>query len=207
MTISDGLMIFVVLLAPFLAVFAQKRLDIWRDQRNRKLVVFKHLMATRGAILSSDHVQALNMIDLEFTGKTYEGIRRIWKEYLDHLGALNSLDPEKKKELMPIWTSKSDDLLASLLQEMGNCLGYDFDKVHLKRGIYSPQGHADTDLENRAIRHLSLEILAGDRQLPMTTTLLPLDEESAKEGKRILESLQAVLDGKRAIKYELHSDK
>lgn len=67
MTISDGLMILAVLVAPFLAVFAQKQIELWREQRSRKLWVFKTLMATRGRALSLEHVQALNVIDLEFT--------------------------------------------------------------------------------------------------------------------------------------------
>ena len=66
MTISDGLMIIAILIAPFLAVFAQRQIDLWREQRQRKLWVFKTLMATRGRTLSPEHVQALNMIELEF---------------------------------------------------------------------------------------------------------------------------------------------
>lgn len=65
MTISDGLMIIAILIAPFLAVFAQRRIDIWREHRQRKLWVFKTLMATRGRALAPEHVQALNMIELD----------------------------------------------------------------------------------------------------------------------------------------------
>jgi hypothetical protein len=67
MTLSDGLIIIAILIAPFLAVFAQRQIDLWREQRQRKLWVFKTLMATRGRTLSPEHVQALNMIELEFT--------------------------------------------------------------------------------------------------------------------------------------------
>ena len=69
MTISDILMILAVLLAPFLAVYVQKKIETWKSQRDTKLWIFKTLMATRGATLSPQHVQALNMIDLEFSGK------------------------------------------------------------------------------------------------------------------------------------------
>ena len=76
MTISDWLMIIAVLLAPLIAVQVQKWLEHHRENRERKLRVFKTLMATRAATVSPDHVQALNMIDLEFSGKRKYNVRR-----------------------------------------------------------------------------------------------------------------------------------
>ena len=87
MTISDVLMIVAVLVAPFLAVFAQKQIELWRERRARKLWVFKTLMATRGRALSVEHVQALNMIDLEFTKASEKEILSAWKLYHDHLNS------------------------------------------------------------------------------------------------------------------------
>ena len=65
-TISDWLMITVVLLAPFIAVFAQRKIDLIREKRNHRLWVFRTLMATRGNKISLEHVQALNSIELIF---------------------------------------------------------------------------------------------------------------------------------------------
>ena len=69
MKFSEVLTILAVILGPILAVQAQKAIERWRERRNRKLWVFKTLMATRGSRLSPNHVQALNMIDLEFSVK------------------------------------------------------------------------------------------------------------------------------------------
>lgn len=70
MTISDGLLIVAVLLAPFLAVFAQRQIELWREHRQRKLWVFKTLMATRGRTLSPEHRVVLpskRIVQLTFT--------------------------------------------------------------------------------------------------------------------------------------------
>jgi uncharacterized protein DUF6680 len=45
-------------------------------------------MATRAARLTPDHVQALNLIDVEFYSKRkkYKRVLDAWKAYHDHLG-------------------------------------------------------------------------------------------------------------------------
>lgn len=66
MTIADWLMIAAVLLGPIIAVQLTRYLDNKKEERERKLQVFKTLMATRAYTVSWDHVVALNRIDLEF---------------------------------------------------------------------------------------------------------------------------------------------
>ena len=200
------MMIAAVIIAPFLAVFAQRQLDNLREIRGRRLSVFRSLMATRAAILSPDHVQALNMIDLEFTGNRFKKVRIAWKEYLDHLCSLNGLDSKKQEENLPTWSTKRDDLLAKLLQEMGNRLGYKFDSVQIKRGIYSPQAHADVEQEQNLLRKALLEVLAGKREIPINAVITPLNEEAAAQGKRMMEGIVGVLEGERAVKYQLQTE-
>lgn len=118
-TISDWLMITAVLIAPLLAVQVQKRLEKLRESRGRKMRIFKTLMATRAATVSTDHVQALNMIDLEFHDNKYKRVTTAWKTYLDHLSSF----PKEDEKAQAVWVDKKTDLLAKLLQEMGNSLG------------------------------------------------------------------------------------
>lgn len=66
MAIGDFMMIVAVMVAPFLAIFAQRKIDEHRERRGQKLWVFRTLMATRGNKISLEHVQALNSIDLFF---------------------------------------------------------------------------------------------------------------------------------------------
>ena len=74
MTLAEVLMVIALLAGSIAAVQVQKRLDRLREEHGRKIWIFKTLMATRAAVLSPDHVQALNMIDLEFRGKQYEKV-------------------------------------------------------------------------------------------------------------------------------------
>ena len=174
MEFANWMMIAAVLCGPVLAVQAQKWIETAREKRNRRLNVFKRLMATRGAVLSPAHVEALNMIDLEFggRGKRNEKVRATWKEYLDHLCNLSE-DPEQQRQQLPIWTERKDVLLAELLHEMGSAVGYKFDKVQIRRGIYAPRGHANWELETQLLRRFLIELLAGQRTLPLDVRSLP----------------------------------
>ena len=60
MTIADGLIIAAVILGPILAVQAQRTIQTRKEERERKLWIFKILMATRGMSLSPRHVEGLN---------------------------------------------------------------------------------------------------------------------------------------------------
>jgi len=200
MTISDGFMILAILIAPFLAVFAQKQIELWREKRARKLWIFKTLMATRGRTLSIEHVQALNMIDLEFTKPSEKEVVIAWKEYLDHLNSYPR-EGDDQKERAVVWTKRTEDLLAKLLGQMGTSLGYKFDPVQIRRAFYSPEGHATVEFELQLLRRMVLEWLGGNRKV--SVSLVPKDEEAAKQGERFLNGVLGIIEGQRLIKVEL----
>lgn len=195
MNIADWLMIVAVLLAPVVAVQVQKALERYRDDRARKIGVFKTLMATRAATVSPLHVQALNTIDLEFHGKKYKSVTDSWKTYLDHL---NHYPTEEEKQQL-VWGERSADLLAKLLMEMGKSLGYIFDEVHVRRAIYAPQAHANIEKENLLIRQGLVRLLYGDVHLKMDVTSFPVTEEAINEQKALRKGLQELMDGKRTL--------
>lgn len=187
-TISDGLMICAVILAPLIAVQVDKYLEKKRNKKGRKLGIFKTLMATRGRALDPRHVEALNMIDLEFEGE--KSVTDAWKAYLDHLVNMpkypttegrNEEQQKSDKTLydsqMSTWGNQREDYLADLLYKMGNSLDYKFDKTHIKRSIYSPQGHADIENEQQFLRKALIELLMGRLTLPVETVTNPLSEE------------------------------
>lgn len=186
--ITDVLMILAVSISPFLAVFVQRQIDLQRERRGAKLAIFKDLMGTRRFTLSPVHVQALNRIDLEFAGKSSaeREVRNIWKEYLDHLSSLPP-DPIAKEQKMPSWLEKNEDYLAALLVAMGECVGYSFDKVYIKKGIYSPEGHAHEYFENLTIRRGFLELLQNKRSL--YTMIVPQNPEVAADFQTNLSSV------------------
>ncbi len=163
MECSDIISICAIIAGPIFAVQIEKYLERRRENKNRRLSIFKTLMATRGTVLSWDHVEALNRIDLEFSGnKKFEKVIQAWKAYFDNLS--QKYTPEEEA----IWVNKNRDLLADLLYEMGHSLGFGFDKILIKRNVYSPVGHAKIEFEQEQIRKSMLEILSGDKGFPIT---------------------------------------
>src|SRR5690606_25172987 len=120
MTIADWLMILAVLSGPVVAVSLRRYLDNKKEIRERKVNLFKTLMATRAYNVSWSHVEALNKIDLEFDSKNKKekAVIEAWKEYLDLLN--NTTIP------MDQWGIKRVDLLVELLHKMAKVLDYDF---------------------------------------------------------------------------------
>jgi hypothetical protein len=145
--------ILAIIAGPIIAVRVQKKIDLATEARKRKLDLFKTLMATRAAVVSAEHVRALNMIELEF--RDNKKIIDAWIEYHDHL------NQQFTQETFQVWSEKSRDLLANLLREMGTSLGYQFDNVRIKKGAYLPQGLGVWELAGQAIRDGAVKILTG----------------------------------------------
>jgi len=188
-------MILAEILAPVIAVQVQKFLEQNREEHERKVVVFKTVMAKRASTNSPNHVEALNMIDLEFHDKKYKNVKLAWKTYLDHLGNF----PNDDEQLQPVWVDKRIDLLARLLLEMGKSLDYDFDEVHIKKGIYSPEAHARVEEENTLLRKGLLGLLDGNKALKIDIQSFPITEEDVKEQKEIRKGIQDILSGKSTL--------
>jgi hypothetical protein len=168
MKIYDWLMILSVLLSPFLAVYANIIIERKRQARERRLTIFRTLMATRAATLSPEHVQALNMIDIEFYGRNRKSkeVLQAWRIYLDHLGDQKSFTDNS-------WIERRIELFIDLMHKMSISLGYDFDKVHIKRTSYFPKGFGDIEDDQTIIRKGIVAWLKGELSVPMRVTDFP----------------------------------
>jgi hypothetical protein len=126
MGVAAWLTIIAIFLGPIVAVQLTRFLDDKKEERERKLRVFKTLMATRGVVLSWAYVEALNLIDLEFSSKRRKEREVIdaWKAYLDLLS--NKAIPTDQ------WATRNVDLRVELLHKMSVVLNYPFDKTHIK---------------------------------------------------------------------------
>lgn len=158
------------LLGPILAIQAQKWLERSRSIKERRLAIFRTLMATRAATISPEHVQALNAVPVEFYGdsKKLKKINEAWKLYLDHHDEwLNKTDA---------WSQKRHDLLLDLLHRMAQFLNYDFTKAQIDRDIYSPKAHGDLATDQEVIRKGVVALLKGEISLPMAVKEFPTTE-------------------------------
>lgn len=67
--ITDIIIIFAIVLGSIIAVQITEYLRSTKDARNRKVHIFRNLMATRSAQLAAMHIEALNLVELEFQSK------------------------------------------------------------------------------------------------------------------------------------------
>ncbi|MDZ7852155.1 MAG: DUF6680 family protein [Halomonas sp.] len=110
----------------------------------------------------------IELLEFDKNHKKERDVIDAWKEYLDLLN--NSTIPIDQ------WGVKRVDLLVELLHKMARVLNYDFDKTHIKNSSYSPRAHGETEDEQAALRRGLIEVLGGNRPLPMFITNFPQDE-------------------------------
>lgn len=142
-------------LGPVLAVYVTRRIDESRQVRERRLAIFRSLMATRRATLAADKVMALNMVEIDFYGiKTVE---KAHQEVMSHINLPRPLPVD--------WGDRHRKLLTKLLSEMAEVLGYDLQQLDVLEGGYYPQGFADIELEQQELRREFIQVLSGNRSL------------------------------------------
>ena len=127
------LTVVAIIVAPIIALNVQRQADEDREWKNRKLWIFKTLMSNRSTRLNPAFVQALNMIDIEFTAAPEKGIQDAWTKLLEHYNDWGGKTPEQRKVDEDRDFETATNLLAELLVKMGKQLGYDFDKVYVKK--------------------------------------------------------------------------
>lgn len=152
---TDLLTVFAALLSPLVAIQVTEWIRRGQESRSRKLHVFRTLMSTRAEKLAPNHVEALNLIDIEFDARRpkEKKVVEAWKLYHSHLS-----DPNYPQET---WAVRQTELLVELLYEMALYLGYEFDKAHIKRSAYFPRGHGEIEEEQHRLRKAILGAFAG----------------------------------------------
>jgi len=181
-----------IVLGPVLALQIQRKLDEGREVRTRKLGLFRTLMSLRATFLAPAFVQALNLIDIEFTDASEKPVRDAWKELQDHYSDWGRKTAEQGKSDESKDVERAGELRAELLVKMGTTLGYNFDKVYVKKGIYYPRGLGDMEEELHALRKRLLSLLAGTSKLPVAVfeekfppmTVLPDPQTVGDQGPR-----------------------
>ncbi len=125
--------------------------------------------------------------------KKYKEIRIAWKGYLDCLCSYPQGEDSHLQNQLPVWNEKKGDLLAKMLIEMGKSLGYCFDDVDIKKGIYLPLGHTVLEKELAVIRQRLIQILSGDSTLKMDINSFPVDAKALDDQKSLtIELLKAL---------------
>lgn len=153
--------ILAIIAGPILSIQISQYLSHKKILKERKLEIFKVLMATRSASLTPAHTQALNMIDVEFRQKVKleRDVISAWKLYHAHLQ-----DQNYPKET---WGSRKGDLLIDLLYAMAISLDYDFDKSQIKSLSYYPSGYGELEDDQYTLRKKAVELFKGKISIPI----------------------------------------
>jgi len=143
MDLALGIAVVIATFAgPVFAVLVTRHIDNARQVRDRRLNVFRTLMATRRTFLSPEKVIALNMVEIEFYG-----IRTVQDVHRDVMAHINAPRP-----LPQDWEERHRTLLTRLLSEIAKVLGYQLQQLDVLEGGYYPQGLADIEVEQQAVR-------------------------------------------------------
>jgi hypothetical protein len=153
--VLGGAVVIATFAGPVLAVLVTRHIDNVRRVNERRLAIFRSLMATRRTLLSADKVTALNMVEIEFYG--IQSVQDAHREVMTHI---NTPPPSPAG-----WDARHRTLLTRLLSEMARVLHYELQQLDVLEGGYYPQGFADIDLEQQAVRRALIEVLSGRRPL------------------------------------------
>lgn len=169
-----------VVLATFLGPIIALWITRWRDgvaaKYNRRLYVFRTLMATRKIGISTDHVNALNLIEVDFY-KCKE-VETAWKAYLDHLN-----DPRGVED--DVWRETKEKRLAELLFKMAAVLKFDIPALDLFKGGYAPKGWAHRDARQNGFLEFFHEMSEGTKNFPLWLNgVTPSEQQVPPEQRR-----------------------
>jgi hypothetical protein len=191
---SDYVIAACTLLGPILAVQAQKWLEGFREKRERRLTIFRTLMATRATNLSAAHVEALNAVPIDFYKD--KKVMDTWEEYFAHLTNVPAGNP--------VWGQKRLDLFVKLLAAIGSRVGYDFNVAEMNR-IYFPTAHGEMEDEQNAIRKGLAAMLKGG-VLPMAVKEFPSSPEAIDAQKTLIEKLSKAYAEDGSLKVTIATD-
>ena len=181
MTLTDCLTILAIVLGPIVAVLITRWLDDRRERLARRMDVFRTLMRTRRNNMSPEHVGALNLVEIEFSAD--DDVMKNWRALLNHFGTVQVRrpdethpsdakpdDPEVRQRNERFYTrltTERQSLLAKLLHAMAKALRFPAEQLEIFEGGYTPQGWVDQETEQMLGRRFLLEVLRGDRAVPV----------------------------------------
>jgi hypothetical protein len=149
--------VFATFAGPIAAVLVTRFIDDRRAVRVRQLEVFRALMRTRRNALLPDHVNALNLVEIEF--HSVPRVLDAYRELMKHINSGGIINDQ--------WLAKHRSELTRLLSEMASALGYTIQQLDVFEGGYYPSGWGQEAEQQLAMRLGLLELLSGRRSLPV----------------------------------------
>lgn len=158
--------IVAIVIGPLSAVAAAEYISRRRKLYEQKHAVFRALMKTRRTWLSPEHVEALNLIEIEFQGR-----KSVLEAYSKLFDFFEKGIAERKDEDENSYFSRRakhhGELLSNLLFSMSKELGYKHDQFEIFRGGYSPEHFGQIEQDQEKVRKLFSGLYDGTKYLPI----------------------------------------
>jgi hypothetical protein len=139
--------------------------DSKKEKKDRKLWIFRVLMANFQNRFCYDIVSAINLVEVDFDGDN--NVKKAWKNYLKTLKPKN---PNPTDEQAKACLEEIDNALAELLKSIGASLGYKRDKLDILNNSFIPGRWQNDDFHIRRKEQLLMEVLENKRSLNFNVT-------------------------------------
>jgi len=153
--------VLAILLGPITGVVIARYLDDRRENKSRKWKIFSGLMRTRKMGLSPEHVESLNLVEIEFYDN--QDVIVAWRNYLNELGTVSN-----SNESFEAVDQRRSNLLTRLLDEMAKVLKLNITQLEILDGNYIPQGWIDEEQQSSYIRRQLVKVLQGQSVIPIS---------------------------------------
>ena len=157
-------------LGPVFAILVAR----WRDQvkevRTRRMFIFRTLLATRRQNITTEHVTALNLVEIDFYD--VPEIQSAWRAYHQHLNSAPAGRPMTPPE-NEAFVRSGNDHLAKLIFAIAKFLGFSMSELDIRNGGYAPDGWRYRDERVGIVQEFMKEIALGRRSFPIAPTSAP----------------------------------
>src|ERR1700693_6350021 len=145
-------------LGPIFAVAITLWRETVRTKYNQRLHVFWTLMVTRRIGISPEHVNAINLVEVDFY--KCEKVEAEWKKYKAHLNPTGRAEDNA-------WREEKEKLLAQLLFEIAVVWRFKIPALEIFKGGYAPGGWAYRDARALGALEFVYELSEGKKAVPI----------------------------------------
>ena len=171
---SDGPTLIAIFVGPIFAVLLTRTIDRVREDRKRKLEIFRDLIAYRGKPMFHQFIRALNLVEIEFDGD--KKVLGAWNQYIVRVRK-GPQDDEPDTEFI-------DDtriLRTNLLREIASRLNIQAKSLDEHSIGYFPEKFEISDYHESKIRESLLHIIHKKEAIPIRIENLPETQRKKKK--------------------------
>ena len=154
-----------IVAATFIGPVVAVLITLWYQRsvsrKDAQRAVYATMMRNRRYVISQDFVGAFNLVPVHFHRNP-----KVLEKYRAVLAITNDTN-WTNSEARPRLHQQADTAITDLLSKMSKAVGLPIEQLDILNGSYAPQGWADDEQEQRYMRKLVTEVLAGQRRLPV----------------------------------------